>query len=45
MTTPAIIDAVALAVLAGFTLAGVWRGLLRSLAGLLVIVKIGRAHV
>lgn len=38
MTTPAIIDAVALAVLAGFTLAGVWRGLLRSLAGLLVIV-------
>lgn len=38
MTTPAIIDAVAVSVLAGFTALGAWKGLLRTLAGLLVVV-------
>lgn len=38
MTTPVIIDAIAVAVLAGFALLGAWKGLLRTLAGLLVIV-------
>lgn len=38
MTTPVIIDAIAIAVLAGFALLGAWKGLLRTLAGLLVIV-------
>ena len=37
MTTPVIIDAVAVAVLAGFAILGAWRGLLRTLAGLLVL--------
>lgn len=37
MTTPVIIDAIAVAVLAGFAIAGAWRGLLRTLAGLLVL--------
>lgn len=38
MTTPVIIDAIAIAVLAGFALLGAWKGLLRTLAGLLVVV-------
>ena len=38
MTTPVIIDAVAVAVLAGFAILGAWKGLLRTLAGLLVVV-------
>ena len=38
MTTPVIIDAIAVAVLAGFAIVGVWKGLLRTLAGLLVLV-------
>lgn len=38
MTTPVIIDAIAVAVLAAFAIAGAWRGLLRTLAGLLVLV-------
>lgn len=38
MTTPAIIDAIAVAVLASFGIYGVWKGLLRTLAGLLVVV-------
>lgn len=38
MTTPVIIDAIALTVLAGFAVLGAWRGLLRTLAGLLVVV-------
>lgn len=38
MTTPVIIDAVAVAVLAGFAVLGAWKGLLRTLAGLLVVV-------
>nr|WP_325258950.1 CvpA family protein [uncultured Oscillibacter sp.] len=37
MTTPVIIDAIALVVLAGFALLGAWKGLLRTLAGLLVV--------
>lgn len=37
MTTPVIIDAVAVAVLAGFAILGAWKGLLRTLAGLLVL--------
>lgn len=37
MTTPVIIDAVAVAVLAGFAILGVWKGLLRTLAGMLVL--------
>ena len=37
MTTPVIIDAIAVAVLAGFAVLGVWKGLLRTLAGLLVL--------
>lgn len=37
MTTPVIIDAVAVAVLAGFGILGAWKGLLRTLAGLLVL--------
>lgn len=38
MTTPVIIDAIAIAVLAGFAILGAWKGLLRTLAGLLVVV-------
>ena len=38
MTTPVIIDAIAVAVLAGFAVLGAWKGLLRTLAGLLVVV-------
>ena len=38
MTTPVIIDAIAVAVLAGFAVVGAWKGLLRTLAGLLVVV-------
>ena len=38
MTTPVIIDAIAVAVLAGFGILGAWKGLLRTLAGLLVLV-------
>lgn len=38
MTTPVIIDAVAVLVLALFAALGAWKGLLRTLAGLLVIV-------
>ena len=38
MTTPVIIDAIAAAVLAGFGILGAWKGLLRTLAGLLVLV-------
>lgn len=38
MTTPVIIDAIALALLAGFALYGAWKGLLRTLAGLLALV-------
>lgn len=38
MTTPVIIDAIAVAVLAAFAVVGVWKGLLRTLAGLLVLV-------
>ena len=38
MTTPVIIDGIAIAVLAGFALLGAKRGLLRTLAGLLVMV-------
>lgn len=38
MTTPAIIDAVAVSVLALFAALGAWKGLLRTLAGLLVVV-------
>ena len=38
MTTPVIIDAIAVAVLAGFAILGAWKGLLRTLAGLLVLV-------
>lgn len=38
MTTPAIIDAVAVSVLALFAVLGAWRGLLRTLAGLLVVI-------
>ena len=38
MTTPVIIDAIAVAVLAGFAVWGAWKGLLRTLAGLLVVV-------
>ena len=37
MTTPVIIDAIAVAVLAGFSVWGAWKGLLRTLAGLLVM--------
>ena len=37
MTTPVIIDAIAVAVLAGFAVWGAWKGLLRTLAGLLVL--------
>lgn len=37
MTTPVIIDAVAVAVLALFAIVGAWKGLLRTLAGLLVL--------
>lgn len=37
MTTPVIIDAIAVAVLAGFAILGAWKGLLRTLAGLLVL--------
>lgn len=37
MTTPVIIDAIAIAVLAGFGILGAWKGLLRTLAGLLVL--------
>ena len=37
MTTPVIIDAIAVAVLAGFAIWGAWKGLLRTLAGLLVV--------
>ena len=47
MTTPVIIDAVAVAVLAGFAILGAWRGLLRTLAGLLVLAlsAAGRANM
>lgn len=38
MTTPVIIDGIAIAVLAGFALFGAWKGLLRTLAGLLVVI-------
>ena len=38
MTTPVIIDAIAIVVLAGFAALGAWKGLLRTLAGLLVLV-------
>jgi len=38
LTTPAIIDAIAIAVLAGLAALGAWKGLLRTLAGLLVVV-------
>lgn len=38
MTTPAIIDAVAVSVLALFAVLGAWRGLLRTLAGVLVVI-------
>lgn len=38
MTTPVIIDAIAVAVLAFFGILGAWKGLLRTLAGLLVVV-------
>lgn len=38
MTTPVIIDAVAVSVLVGFTVLGARKGLLRTLAGLLVVV-------
>lgn len=38
MTTPVIIDAIVVAVLAAFAIVGAWRGLLRTLAGLLVLV-------
>ncbi len=38
MTTPVIIDAIAVAVLAGFAVLGAWKGLLRTLAGLLVLI-------
>ena len=38
MTTPVIIDAIAVAVLALFGILGAWKGLLRTLAGLLVVV-------
>ncbi len=38
MTTPVIIDAIAVAVLAGFGILGAWKGLLRTLAGLLIVV-------
>lgn len=38
MTAPVIIDLIALAVLAGFVLWGIRRGLLRAMAGLLVMV-------
>jgi uncharacterized membrane protein required for colicin V production len=37
LTTPVIIDAIAVAVLAGFAILGAWKGLLRTLAGLLVL--------
>lgn len=37
MTTPVIIDGIAVAVLAGFAVLGAWKGLLRTLAGLLVL--------
>lgn len=37
MTTPVIIDAIAVAVLALFGILGAWKGLLRTLAGLLVV--------
>ncbi|MCI8970672.1 MAG: CvpA family protein [Oscillibacter sp.] len=37
MMTPVIIDAIAVAVLAGFAILGAWKGLLRTLAGLLVL--------
>lgn len=38
MTTPAIIDIIAAALLAGFTLGGARRGLFRTLAGVLMII-------
>ena len=38
MTTPVIIDIVVIIVLVGFTIYGARRGLLRALAGLLVVV-------
>jgi len=38
LTTPVIIDAIAIAVLVGFAALGAWKGLLRTLAGLLVVV-------
>jgi len=38
MTTPAIIDAIAAAILIGFCVWGAHRGLLRSLAGLVILV-------
>ncbi len=38
MTTPVIIDAIVAAVLLGFCVWGVWRGLFRSLAGLVIVV-------
>lgn len=38
MTTPVIIDAIAVAVLALFGILGAWKGLLRTLAGLLIVV-------
>lgn len=38
MTAPVIIDAVAIIVLAGFAALGAWKGLLRTLAGLVVVV-------
>ena len=37
MTTPVIIDAIAVAVLAVFAIMGAWKGLLRTLAGLLIL--------
>lgn len=37
MTTPVIIDAIAVAVLALFGILGAWKGLLRTLAGLLIV--------
>ncbi len=38
MTTPVIIDGIAIVVLVGFAALGAWKGLLRTLAGLLVLV-------
>ena len=38
MTTPVIIDIVVIVVLVGFTIYGARRGLLRALAGLLVVI-------